>query len=728
MDPTLDPYLWSLGQIESGGNYNAMGPTMDSGDRAYGKYQVMGSNIPQWTKIATGTQMTPKEFLADPDAQDAVASHYFGGYMKQYGNPYDAASMWFSGRPLATGYDKSDGYNTGAQYVNKFKSALAQYDPNLASSPVPQGSPATATQPTTYGSAGPMEAAMQGSGGGSEGMITAAPILRALGMATGTPMTNEPMNQMASQPAVPFGPGSTSNMTPVTPPQQPPMSQAMTPGQPAPTPTSVPQPTGANTPTSPVPFLAGSMALPGALGMNRPPPAPGGMGPTIGPGVSPSGGPVNAPAPAPQTAAGPQLPPGTQANPSLLQRFSDLMQGNTGGAFGNLDGLTQRLRESAAWALAANNPFGAGMMLNATSNSALNALKMREMMLPKFGVVGQDLLGHDIMGYSNPWTMQTYNQQGQPMNGAGAGAGMGAVTPSTLAAIQAEVAAGGDPDQVLQKYVGGYAPLIRDYANGQVNPQDISYAQRSGVQALARSAYNVSDAMIEDRMRFGEGYANMSPNGVGGQIAAGNRVVDHTNEAVGFMNDLDNSGVFSNAGAAFGGFANKAAMQRAILSGNQAVQAAYGGLIPTLSGIARETQKAQGNRPTEGETDKLVAQMDPMQVGPVAARKAIAANLKMLYGTLDGVAQDRNEGYKPSATDNEDAPHDPLTYKGRIRTMDLFGPAQRRILRSWGLKRDAGEDDVNPLWAKTQAKPTKSQAPVSLNDGLKQGWTISVGR
>jgi hypothetical protein len=96
-----------------------------TGDRAYGRYQVMGSNIPEWTQTATGTTLTPEQFRASPSAQDAVFKHYFGGAVNQYGNPQDAASVWFSGKPLAYAGNASDGYNTVPQYVNKFNKALS---------------------------------------------------------------------------------------------------------------------------------------------------------------------------------------------------------------------------------------------------------------------------------------------------------------------------------------------------------------------------------------------------------------------------------------------------------------------------------------------------------------------------------------------------------------------------------------------------------------------------
>lgn len=123
----LDQYLDALGTIESGNNYSALGPETESGDRAYGRYQVMGANIPSWTKEALGQSLTPEQFLADKDAQNAVARHRFGMYVDKYGNPFDAASMWFSGRPMARAGQSADITGTSVpEYVGRFANALGQ--------------------------------------------------------------------------------------------------------------------------------------------------------------------------------------------------------------------------------------------------------------------------------------------------------------------------------------------------------------------------------------------------------------------------------------------------------------------------------------------------------------------------------------------------------------------------------------------------------------------------
>ncbi|NKJ34107.1 hypothetical protein [Rhizobium sp. SG570] len=130
----MQAYGAAIRSIESGGNYSALGPITASGDRAYGAYQVMGANIPSWTKGALGQSLSPSQFLSSQSAQDAVFSKYFGASLSKYGNPQDAASTWFTGRPLAQGAGASDILGTtGSSYVNKFNASLGKLDTTVTS-------------------------------------------------------------------------------------------------------------------------------------------------------------------------------------------------------------------------------------------------------------------------------------------------------------------------------------------------------------------------------------------------------------------------------------------------------------------------------------------------------------------------------------------------------------------------------------------------------------------
>ncbi|MFG3509653.1 hypothetical protein ACGF5F_29595 [Streptomyces sp. NPDC047821] len=94
---TFEAFLWALTQQESGGNYRAVGVWV-GGDRAYGRYQVMGANVGPWTAKYYGRRLTPQEFLRNNAAQDAVVRGVLGGYVKKYGYR-GAASAWYSGNP-----------------------------------------------------------------------------------------------------------------------------------------------------------------------------------------------------------------------------------------------------------------------------------------------------------------------------------------------------------------------------------------------------------------------------------------------------------------------------------------------------------------------------------------------------------------------------------------------------------------------------------------------------
>lgn len=127
----MQAYRNAIASIESRGHadpYRAMGPTTRTGDRAYGKYQVMGNNIPSWTKEALGRQMTPREFLADDAAQDSVFDYKFGQSIQKYGSPEDAASVWFTGRPRGPSAGAAMDINktSGNEYVRRFSQALGQ--------------------------------------------------------------------------------------------------------------------------------------------------------------------------------------------------------------------------------------------------------------------------------------------------------------------------------------------------------------------------------------------------------------------------------------------------------------------------------------------------------------------------------------------------------------------------------------------------------------------------
>jgi hypothetical protein len=117
-------YAGAISRIESGGNYSELGPVTKSGDRAYGKYQVMGANVPEWSRAALGRSVTPQEFLANPQLQDTIFKHRFGQYVDKYG-PGGAARAWFAGEGGMNNPNAKDQLGTSvAGYERRFLGGL----------------------------------------------------------------------------------------------------------------------------------------------------------------------------------------------------------------------------------------------------------------------------------------------------------------------------------------------------------------------------------------------------------------------------------------------------------------------------------------------------------------------------------------------------------------------------------------------------------------------------
>lgn len=143
--------------IESGGRYDATGPMISggpmAGQRGIGKYQVMESNVGPWTKEVLGRAMTPQEFAASPDAQDAVFNGKFGGYMEKYGSG-GAARAWHAGEGGMNNPAAGDQLGTStAAYGNRVANTVdgGALPPNARpagpAQQQPQGDPTPRTNP-----------------------------------------------------------------------------------------------------------------------------------------------------------------------------------------------------------------------------------------------------------------------------------------------------------------------------------------------------------------------------------------------------------------------------------------------------------------------------------------------------------------------------------------------------------------------------------------------------
>lgn len=127
----------ALAMHESGNNPNARNPS-----GAYGLYQIMPDNWPEWSKQA-GVENRPME---DFDAYNKVFNHIFGGYYKKYGVEgalvawfagEQNAIRWVNGEPDAIdgngnhySWDKEDngGGTSIRKYVNSVKSLMGNYN------------------------------------------------------------------------------------------------------------------------------------------------------------------------------------------------------------------------------------------------------------------------------------------------------------------------------------------------------------------------------------------------------------------------------------------------------------------------------------------------------------------------------------------------------------------------------------------------------------------------
>jgi hypothetical protein len=166
----FDPrYADAISGIESGGRYGLLGPVTKSGDQAYGKYQVMGANVPQWTQQYYGQSLTPQQFLANPQAQDAVFQGKFGQYAQKYG-PEGAAKAWFAGEKGMNNPNAKDMLGTTVDaYGKKFAAGLGPDYASVNSAPLTPGTQAPplppainiGSQPQTPASAPMMAAAPQ---------------------------------------------------------------------------------------------------------------------------------------------------------------------------------------------------------------------------------------------------------------------------------------------------------------------------------------------------------------------------------------------------------------------------------------------------------------------------------------------------------------------------------------------------------------------------------------
>lgn len=120
---TVDKIANTIAILESkgSGDYKAVGPQTNTGDRAYGKYQIMGANIAQWSKEALGKAVSVAQFMANPQLQDQIAKFKMNQYLTKFKDPAKVAAAWFAGPAGVNKLNAKDVLGTSVgQYVAKF--------------------------------------------------------------------------------------------------------------------------------------------------------------------------------------------------------------------------------------------------------------------------------------------------------------------------------------------------------------------------------------------------------------------------------------------------------------------------------------------------------------------------------------------------------------------------------------------------------------------------------
>jgi hypothetical protein len=118
-DPTMANYAAAIRKIESTNRYHI---TADAGRgrTALGAYQILDTNLAEWSRAALGRSVSQAEFLRSPHIQDQIFHHRFGQYVRKYG-PHGAARAWLGGEGAARSGEGADRFgSTPSSYADKF--------------------------------------------------------------------------------------------------------------------------------------------------------------------------------------------------------------------------------------------------------------------------------------------------------------------------------------------------------------------------------------------------------------------------------------------------------------------------------------------------------------------------------------------------------------------------------------------------------------------------------
>lgn len=113
----MNKFLYSLGVQESGGgNYSVV-----NSYGAVGKYQVLKSNVPGWSREALGHSITWQQFRDSPQLQEQIVTYKIQQYYNQFRDWRKVAAAWYAGPGNANSFASTKPQPGGpsiASYVN----------------------------------------------------------------------------------------------------------------------------------------------------------------------------------------------------------------------------------------------------------------------------------------------------------------------------------------------------------------------------------------------------------------------------------------------------------------------------------------------------------------------------------------------------------------------------------------------------------------------------------
>lgn len=123
--------------------------TGDPNDGLYSDWQIMGANIPRWSRSCLGRELTPAQFEADPNAarsvvtcvmRDVLQDEYRASNNNELLAVRRSAAWWMRGDP--------EQYNSAeiSDYVQRVVTAYQQQEGRSAAAPTRPAQPAAQTQ------------------------------------------------------------------------------------------------------------------------------------------------------------------------------------------------------------------------------------------------------------------------------------------------------------------------------------------------------------------------------------------------------------------------------------------------------------------------------------------------------------------------------------------------------------------------------------------------------